>query len=148
MGRRRRGYYEPEWLGDEQVERDASIPGRRYYVYILETDFGDYVGHTARLRSRIREHQNGEVQSTVGGRPQLAWVTPYPLHTRAAAARFEAALKALRQKRSPRYKEITGLDPMPFRHPSYPRGGVGCLMPLVGAVGLLAIMAALLFSFL
>lgn len=146
--RRRRGYYEPEWLGYEQVERDASIPGRRYYVYVLKTDFGDYVGHTARLWSRIREHQNGEVQSTVGGRPKLAWYTRRPFRTRDDAASFEAALKALRQKRAPRYKEITGLDPMPFRHPSYSRGGVGCLMPVMGTVGLLAIMAALLFSFL
>ena len=147
MGRRR-GYYEPEWLGDEQAERDALIPGRRYYVYILETDFGDYVGHTARLRSRIREHRNGEVQSTVGGRPQLAWYTKRPFRSRDDAAGFEAALKALRQKRSPRYKEITGLEPMPFRHPAYSRGGIGCLMPVVWAVAALSMLlvAAWLFS--
>ena len=147
MGRRR-GFYEPEWLGEEQAERDASIPGRRYYVYILETDFGDYVGHTARLRSRIREHKNGDVQSTVGGRPQLAWYTKRPFRTRDDAASFEAALKALRQKRASRYKEITGLDPMPFRHPAYRGGGAGCLMPIIGTVsviGLLTLGLAKLF---
>lgn len=58
----------------------------------------DYVGHTARLRSRIREHRNGEVRSTVGGQPELAWYAKRPFRTRVEAASFEAALKALKAK--------------------------------------------------
>ena len=38
--RRRRRYYEPEDLGAEQDRRDAAIPNRRYYVYVLDTDYG------------------------------------------------------------------------------------------------------------
>ena len=111
--RRRRRYYEPEDLGYEQDRRDAAVPNRRYYVYVLDTDYGHYVGHTAHVGRRFREHQDGETESTAGSNPELAW-TSGPLKTRADAARFEAAMKALRDQRARRFEEITGLDPIPF----------------------------------
>lgn len=111
---RRRGFYEPEDLGRGQDRRDAARPGRRFRVYVLGTDYGHYVGHTAHVPARLRQHRRGEVPSTAGGDPSLLW-TSGPLPTRRDAASFEAALKALRQKRAPRFAEITGLDPIPFR---------------------------------
>lgn len=116
--RRRRRYYKPEDLGDEQDRRDAAIPNRRFYVYVLATDDGHYVGHTAHVGRRLREHQDGETESTAGSNPDLAW-TSGPLQKRADAAGFEAALKSLRDQRAPRFKEITGLDPIPFRRPAF-----------------------------
>ena len=116
--RRRRRYYRPEDLGDEQDRRDAAIPNRRFYVYVLVTDDGHYVGHTAHVGRRLREHQDGEAESTAGSNPDLAW-TSGPLQKRADAAGFEAALKSLRDQRAPRFKEITGLDPIPFRRPAF-----------------------------
>ncbi len=116
--RRRRRYYEPENLGDEQDRRDAAIPNRRFYVYVLATDDGHYVGHTAHVSRRLREHQDGETESTAGSNPDLAW-TSGPLRKRADAASLEAALKSLRDQRAPRFKEITGLDPIPFRRPTF-----------------------------
>ena len=116
MRRRRRGYYEPEDLGAEQDRRDAAVAGRRYYVYVLATDRGHYVGHSARVPARAREHAEGRSPSTAGANPELAW-TSGPLETRAEAARFEAAMKALRDRRAERFREITGLSPEPFRYP-------------------------------
>ena len=117
---RRRGFYEPEDLGRGQDRRDAARPGRRFHVYVLGTDYGHYVGHTAHVPARLRRHRRGEVPSTAGGDPSLLWSSG-PLSTRKDAASFEAALKALRQQRAPRFAEITGLDPIPFR--SAGRGG-------------------------
>ena len=117
MARRRR-YYEPEDLGYEQDRRDAAVPNRRYYVYVLDTDYGHYVGHTSHVGRRFREHQDGETESTAGSNPELAW-TSGPLSTRADAARFEAAMKALRDKRARRFEEITGLEPIPFEPVRY-----------------------------
>ena len=117
MRRRWRGYYEPEDLGEEQDRRDAAVAGRRYYVYVLETDRGHYVGHSARVGARAREHADGRSASTAGTNPALAW-TSWPLETRAEAASFEAAMKALRDRRAERFREITGLSPEPFAYPS------------------------------
>lgn len=110
---RRGHYYEPEDLGAEQDRRDAAMPNRRFYVYVLDTDYGHYVGHTSHVGRRFREHRDGESQSTAGGNPKLAW-TSGPLPTRADAARFEAALKSLRDRRHSDFREYTGLDPIPF----------------------------------
>ena len=115
---RRRRFYEPEDLGYEQDRRDAADPNRRFYVYVLDTDYGHYVGHTSHVGRRFREHQDGETPSTAGGDPELAW-TSGPLRTRADAARFEAALKSLRDQRARRFEEITGLEPVPFESPYY-----------------------------
>ena len=166
--RRRRRYYRPERLGSDQAQRDALISGRKYFVYVLETDYGHYVGHSARVRARVREHVDGQTPSTAGGNPVLAW-TSYPLPTRDDAARFEAALKSLRDQRADRFREITGLDPVPFKQltysnattgrgapsrskspvlrkqPTYSTPGRGCLMP---TIALMAIIGVILWAFL
>lgn len=115
--RKRGRYYEPEDLGRDQDRRDAAIPNRRYYVYVLDTDYGHYVGHTSHVGRRVEQHQAGETPSTAGGRPELAWQSS-PLRTRDDAASFEAALKSLRDKRAVRFQEITALAPVPFAKPS------------------------------
>ena len=131
---RRRRYYEPEDLGYEQDLRDAAIPNRRYYVYVLDTDYGHYVGHTAHVGRRFRDHQDGGTESTAGSNPALAW-TSGPLKTRADAARFEAAMKALRDQRARRFEEITGLEPVPFEPVYYePVLGLRASPPIVAAI--------------
>ena len=148
-GWRQSAWREPERLPG-QAARDAALGRRQFYVYVLATDYGHYVGHTADVRARLGSHLGGAVPSTVGGRPELLW-TSRPLPTRAEAARFEAALKSLRDQEAPRYREITGFDPVPFDAPSRiplvgwggggrrGRGGCGLL-----AVPLLLMLAALL----
>lgn len=123
MRRWRRGYYEPENLGAEQDRRDDAVAGRRYYVYVLETDRGHYVGHSARVSARAREHTEGRTPSTAGANPEVAWVSG-PLRTRKEAARFEAAMKALRDRRAKRFREITGLVPEPFAYPARRRRAI------------------------
>lgn len=110
-------YHEPEDLGHDQDERDASIPGRKYFVYVLETDFGHYVGHTARLHQRINEHLRGD-PTTMNSNPRPAWNSG-PFTTRRAAQRFEAALKSWRDQRSRTFKDRTGLEPEPFIKPEF-----------------------------
>ena len=120
--RKRRRYYEPEDLGYEQDLRDAADPNRRFYLYVLDTDYGHYVGHTANIGRRIREHQAGETASTAGGSPTLAWKSgPFP--KRKAAASFEAELKGIRDARHPAFHDYTGLLPKPFTNPSLPSIG-------------------------
>lgn len=135
--RKRRRYYEPEDLGPPQDRRDAADPNRRYYVYVLDTDYGHYVGHTSHVGRRVKQHQAGETPSTAGSRPELAW-TSGPLRTRADAARFEAALKSLRDQRARRFEEITGLEPVPFESPAYaPAGGTpSWLWPAIVVAGI------------
>ena len=148
-------YYEPEELGPEQDRIDALMPDRRYYVYVLLTDFGHYVGHTGRPRTRIREHLRGESSATAGTDPEPVWMSG-PMWTREDAAKFEAALKSLRDQRSRRFKEITGLDPIPLRRsrrlirpgrrqPAQARSGSGCLVSavVVAAIAALAILGFL-----
>ncbi len=113
--RRRRKYYEPEDLGREQARRDAADRSRRFYVYALKTNYGHYVGHTAHVGARLRQHRGDEVESTAGGDPSLVW-TSGPLATRRDAAAFEAAMKSLRDQHSPRFAEITGVTPIPWRY--------------------------------
>ena len=125
-------YHTPEDLGPDQDDRDAAIPGRRFFVYVLKTDNGHYVGHTARLRARIREHRNGEVDSTAGSGPRLAWRSG-PFYERHDAASFEAALKSMRDSGAPRFTEITGLRPTRFDRTYTARadGGIEFNMPQV-----------------
>lgn len=107
---------EPEDLGPEQDERDAAASDRKYVVYVLDTDYGHYVGHSGNLGERMRAHRKGEVQSTAGGHPKRVW-TSRKFSTRADAASFEAALKSLRDRRSPRFRELTGIHPVPYSYP-------------------------------
>lgn len=147
MRGRRRGYYEPEDLGAEQDRRDAAVAGRRYYVYVLATDRGHYVGHSARVPARAREHAAGDSVSTAGANPELAW-TSWPLETRAEAARFEAAMKALRDRRADRFREITGLSPEPYRYPPRRRREPAASGGDIGIVLRWAIPAAAALAFL
>ncbi|MBC6443165.1 MAG: hypothetical protein GDA53_08610 [Rhodobacteraceae bacterium] len=116
--RRRRGYrkrkhwHTPEQL-DGQDDRDARYENRRYFVYVLETTSGHYVGHTYSVRNRVARHKRGQTRSTAGTAPELAW-TSRPFGNRAEAARFEAALKSLRDQKHPRFHEITDLEPQPW----------------------------------
>lgn len=111
--RRRRGHWhDPEHL-DGLEARDAELGRSEFYVYVLDTDYGHYVGHTANVGARLGAHTTDQVESTAGGEPELLW-TSYPFRTRREAARFEAALKSLRDQRSERFEEITGLEPVPF----------------------------------
>lgn len=121
--RRRRRWHVPEHLPGQRA-RDAKLGRRAFYVYLLETNYGHYVGHTANVKARIRAHSKDTVYSTAGGAPRLLWVSD-PLRTRGAAARFEAALKTWRDQRSKRFWETTGHDPMPFDNWAPSRQGYG-----------------------
>ncbi len=114
MRSRRRSHFwhDPERLRG-QAERDAQLGRSAFYVYVLDTDFGDYVGHTWHVGRRLKQHQDGQVRSTVGSSPTLVWVSR-PFTTREDAARFEASLKSLRDQRANRYGEIVGRDAVPF----------------------------------
>lgn len=128
--RRRSNWHDPEHL-DGLEGRDAELGRTEFYVYVLDTDYGHYVGHTANVRARLGAHIGNRVESTSGGEPELLW-TSYPFRTRREAAGFEAALKSLRDQSSARFEEITGIEPIPFEPLStgvdarYSRQGGGC----------------------
>ena len=138
--RRPRHWHDPEWI-EGQAERDAQLGRNRFFVYVLDTDFGHYVGHTWDVGSRLRAHRSGDVPSTRGGNPVLLWQSR-PFATRADAASFEASLKSLRDQRSERYYEIVGFEPEPFKTLSSraapARGGCFLLISLALVSGLLA----------
>ena len=148
--RRRRHWYEPEDLGPEQDARDARDPSRRFFVCVLSTDsYGHYVGHSARPRARLREHQEDPDSPVAGGNPELIWVSR-PFRTRRDAAGFEAAMKGLRQRRASRFEEIVGAPPEPFRAPTRSHPGRSaarapdCAIPAFGVTSL-ALSAAVLY---
>ena len=114
--RRRRlsHWHDPEEL-EGQETRDAELGRSEFYVYVLGTRYGHYVGHTANVAARVSAHRAGEVDS------------------RRDAATFEAAMKSLRDQEAERFREITGLAPLPFddgwyeepQYARYRRGGCG-----------------------
>ena len=110
--RRRSSWHDAEHI-DGLEERDAELGRTNFYVYVLATGYGHYVGHTANVRARLGAHVGDRVESTSGGEPKLLW-TSYPFSTRREAAEFEAAMKSLRDQRSKRFHEITGFEPVPF----------------------------------
>ena len=123
----------PEHIGGLTESDAAAGSRRRFQVYVLQTNRGHYVGHTGNLKARLRAHQQGEVPSTAGSAPKLAWQSSR-LADRDAAARFEAALKSWRDQESNRFRKTTGLRPMPLRNesqweqagdPSHRTGGSG-----------------------
>ncbi len=81
---RKTSWHEPERL-QGQASRDAEHPNRKYFVYVLKTDSGHYVGHTYSVKNRVAQHRRGDVESTRGTNPKLAW------NSRAYATRSEAA---------------------------------------------------------
>ena len=150
--RRRSNWHDPERLAGQE-QRDAELGRNEFYVYVLDTDYGHYVGHTANVQARLGAHVGNQVESTAGGEPELLW-TSYPFRTRREAARFEAALKSLRDRRSERFQEITGLEPVPFE-PLYPEaptrhsgrgGGCGLFAPTLAIMAVAILVLGLAFS--
>lgn len=142
MGGRRRGRYwrEPERLAGQEA-RDRELGRSAFYVCVLDTDYGHYVGHTWNVGSRLRQHRRDEVESTAGGNPELVW-TSRAFRARDDAVGFEAALKSWRDQRSPEFQRVAGVEPVPFRSPVHSRGG-GCLGILLGGAVLVAVLLLL-----
>ena len=116
--RRRSNWHDPERL-ENLEERDAELGRSEFYVYVsgyrlwsLCGTYGECAGQAGRSC-----RQSGGIHRR-RREPELLW-TSYPFRTRREAARFEAALKSLRDQRSERFQEITGLEPEPFE-PLYP----------------------------
>lgn len=93
---------------------DKNAPAKKFFVYVLSTKYGHYVGHTGNLDLRLNDHMSGKVQSTYGGRPKLIWKSK-PLPSRDAAAAMERALKVLRDGRDSEYSKLVGVKPFPWR---------------------------------
>lgn len=99
----------PQW-----DRSDADTHGKEFFVYVLSTAYGHYVGHTGDLAKRLDEHNSGKVQSTYGSHPRLIWKSrPFP--NRNAAAEFERALKVLRDHRDAEYRKLINRKPVPWR---------------------------------
>ena len=141
--RQRMRWHDPERLPGQSA-RDAELGRSAFFVYVLETDYGHYVGHTGNLRGRLAAHKSDKVPSTAGGNPELLWVSGR-LSTRDDAARFEAALKSMRDREMARYQEITGYAPQEYIGVSAQRStqqrrnrhlarNKGCLSLVVGIV--------------
>ena len=107
----------PENLGRKQHRRDSMVKGRQYYVYVLQTDFGNYVGHTGRLNGRLQDHRNNKVKSTSGTRPEMVYISA-PRKKRRDAQEYEAALKSFNHSLHPRFFTLTGIQPEKFISPS------------------------------
>ena len=110
--RRRSTWREPERLAGQTL-RDARFKNRKYFVYVLATDAGHYVGHSYSVRNRVAQHRRGDVRSTQGTNPELVWKSR-PYAARQEAADFEAALKSLRDQRHPKFEDITDQRPQPW----------------------------------
>ncbi|MBC6436551.1 MAG: hypothetical protein GDA52_00110 [Rhodobacteraceae bacterium] len=143
---KRKSYWRsPERL-DGQDERDAGYKNRRYFVYVLDTTLGQYVGHTYSVQNRVAQHRRGQTRSTAGTAPELVW-TSRPFGNRNDAASFEAALKSLRDQKSPKFHDITGLHPQPWvfkttsGSPPADRGGSNHVLWI--AIGVLAVILLL-----
>jgi len=85
----------------------------RFYVYVLQTINGHYVGHTGNLKERLKRHHQNKVESTKFSAPNLIWKSK-PFKSRESAAKYEAALKSWRDSQSSSYARQTGFQPRPF----------------------------------
>ena len=73
----------------EKADKEST----KFFVYILKLDNGKfYIGQSNDLRSRLREHRDGETLSTKGLHPKLQYFEILP--NRDSVARREAELKA------------------------------------------------------
>ncbi len=106
--------HEIEWLPG-QAERDDRQEHHKFFVYVLHTDCGHYIGHTADVEQRLHAHQAGSVVSTAGRHPVLIKKLEYD--TREEAAHMESVLKTLRDARSPAYERWVGHEPLPWNRP-------------------------------
>lgn len=88
-------------------------PNRLYWVYVLDTDLGTYVGQTNNIERRPAEHDQGRVRSTVGANPSLIWHSQ-PLRSRKTADNYERVLKTLRDMAHEDFHAITGVHSEPF----------------------------------
>ena len=148
--RRRCTWHDTEYLPG-QFERDRKLGRNAFYVYVLDTDYGQYIGHTGNIRARIQAHNNNEVRSTAGGNAELIWQSGR-YSAREEVLGFEAALTAesLRDQESERFLDITGFAPVPFqgyRVEANKGGGttLGLLAKGCGVIlGLLAIVIGIL----
>ena len=102
-----------ENLGPAQDRADADRKRDKFYVYILDTDYGHYIGHTVSPRLRYTQHTTNQCRSTAFSNPKKAWLS-HPKKSRAEAMGFEATLKSLRDSRHKRFAEITGFPPKPM----------------------------------
>lgn len=154
LRRRRAHWHDPEVL-EGQESRDAELGRNEFYVYVLGTRYGHYVGHTANVGARLSAHRAGEVESTAGGKPELLWRSR-PFRSRRDAARFEAAMKSLRDQEAERFREITGLALLPFdavpfddgwseepRYEQHRRGGCGLFGLVVITIAAATLLLAL-----
>ena len=103
--------YKPEHV--PWVSQYDHYKGQVFQVYILDTDYGHYIGHTSDLSSRAKQHHRNHVLSTAYGNTKLIWASER-FNSRHSATGFESALKAFRDFKEPRYKMLTGLEPKPF----------------------------------
>ncbi len=144
---------EVSWHDEEEVpgllERDEELGRDEFYVYVLDTKYGHYVGHTGNLAARLRAHRRGESPSTADGDPHLIWKSRR-FYSRPDATLLEAQLKSLRDRKDPRFPEIIGYDAVPFEAPSERRQQVvGAELDLrvigsVVAIGVAIIIAVLI----
>ena len=107
--------YKPEHV--PWVSQYDYYKGQVFQTYILDTDYGHYVGHTSDLSSRVRQHHRNHVLSTADGNPKLIWSSEH-FNSRHSATGYESALKAFRDFNESRYEMLTGLTPKPFLQPS------------------------------
>ena len=118
--KRRKSYqvsHSPEWEIARRAESaDARDPNRRFFVYVLDTSYGTYVGHTHDVKQRLKEHEMGRSVSTRGGKPVLLWESD-AFNTREEVLHLEARLKNFRDNLTPEFTRITGMQPIPFDTP-------------------------------
>jgi len=145
MALKRANWHDPENLPTLE-EYDSQHRRKQFYVYVLDTDFGHYVGHSGNLGARLNAHVQGRVLSTADGNPKKIWQSA-PLSTRADAARFEAALKSWRDNSREEFEQYTGYSPVPFYNSTvssaYAKGGgyISKLMKIVVLAIILALIA-------
>ena len=119
-GKKRKSYqvsHTPEWeIARFAADADAQDPNRRFFVYLLDTSYGTYVGHSHDVQKRLREHKSGRSVSTRGGKPVFLWSSE-AFNTREEVLLFETRLKDLRDTQNPEFVAITGVQPIPFDTP-------------------------------
>lgn len=109
----RAGLHDQEYV-DGLAERDARNGRKAFWVYVLATDYGHYVGHTGNPRARLAAHSRGHAPSTAGGNPKFIWKSSH-FKTRERAAAFETTMKFWRDNTLvSRFAQTTGIKPIPF----------------------------------
>ncbi len=102
------------WYSSEMDDMGLEdVPGEQYYVYVLDTDEGTYVGHTRYLVQRVRKHSSNQVRSTVRKSSKIVWRS-LAFKSRRDADNTERVLKTLRDKGHEDFFKITGVRPEPW----------------------------------